>query len=52
MRWYPPQAFTAAYAFFVRLPDKLDVIDLNASVEFGANVSQLFAAGHAGFCVT
>ena len=46
MPWYPPPA----YASFVRLPDKLDVIqvDLNASVESGAYVSRLSAAAHAG----
>ena len=44
MPWYPPPA----YASFVRLPDKLDVIDLNASVESGACVSRLSAAAHAG----
>ena len=36
MPWYP----TLAYTSFVRLFDKLDVIDLNASVESGAYVSQ------------
>ena len=44
MPWYPPPA----YASFVRLPDKLDVIDLNASVESGAYVSRLSAAAHTG----
>ena len=44
MPWYPPPA----YATFVKLPDQLDVIDLNASVESGAYVSRMSAAAHAG----
>ena len=44
MPWYPPPA----YATFVKLPDQLDVIDLNASVESGAYESQMSAAAHAG----
>jgi len=43
MPWYP----TLAYTSFVRLFDKLDVIDRNASIESGAYVSQLSAAAHA-----
>jgi len=42
--WYPP----AAYATLVKLPDQLDVIDLNASVESCAYVSRVSAAAHAG----
>jgi len=44
MPWYPPPA----YATFVKLPDQLDVIVLNASVESGAYVSRMSTAAHAG----
>jgi len=42
--WYPP----LACATFVKLPDQLDVIDLNASVESVAYVSRMSAAAHTG----
>jgi hypothetical protein len=42
--WYEPPA----YATFVKLPDQLDVMDLNAFVESGAHVSRLSAGAHAG----
>jgi len=48
MPWYAPPA----YATFVKLPDQLDVIDLNASVESGAYVSRKPAAALARACVT